>query len=51
MKLNIKCPNCNKNLIINIKNNKIISVEIDDSIKTNKQEISEVLFQHGIEFG
>lgn len=50
--ISIKCPSCNTMLKINIDDDKVLSVEINDStILLSENEISQCLKNHGIEFG
>jgi hypothetical protein len=48
--LNIRCPCCNSYIIINVKNNKVISVDINNK-KLDKEEIEVFLKEHNIDFG
>lgn len=51
MSIIICCPNCNEKLIIQIQDNKIISIETDNRIISCKNEIFKILKKHNIEFG
>ena len=51
MILKIKCPNCNEQLIITTKRNKIISISLDGTTNVSQEEIKNILNNMGIEFG
>jgi len=56
MIMKIKCPNCDSklNIIINIVNDEIVSIEvdtIDNETILSEEEISTILKNMGIEFG
>jgi phage FluMu protein Com len=50
--IKIKCPLCDELLIITIDENlEIISIEKNTIVETSEEVISELLHNHGIEFG
>ena len=51
MILSIKCPECNKQLNINIENDKVISISLDGTIHLSDDEIKTILNDMNIEFG
>lgn len=50
-KIKIKCPECCKDLILDIDNNEIVSVEIGETIILSQEQIKNLLDDMGLVFG
>ena len=52
MKLKVKCPHCNEELLIVIENGKLVSISKNEiSLELSEDELSKLARENGIEFG